>query len=527
MNNMFSIKKLREAVDFAIATMRNYAEVDEGADDGHRLTEGWALTIIGGLPGLFQFEETLEKANSNSATTERRSTIDIKLRGPLAKLDYNFSGLSITTEISNEEALEYLDANKLAIILWRAYLSKINSYHINTRDSHLEWSMYVNTHMEVTQIEYERNNYTKLSSVLLGLQEGLATDLDTNAIDNARRRFASLRENVVDRIEYQNRNNAEEVKATKSKKFAQILSSGEFVKAGVVEQQLLKTYEMLPSNGLVARTWGFEVESPHANGVEAPAGIEKGEDGSLRSYEANSDCECSCNGCEYHDCSCDYCDNRSDGDEHCGGGECSTADSAEFRTTGGVQRIISSGLYTLCKDLINNEAEINDTAGTHIHVYARDLTTNQVGQVLASYKRLEPLMAVIAGRADVNYARDIPVEYIRAALKKRGAKIFTDKPRAVTTVHLTNNRGTIEFRQMDCNYDANRITLWAWICRAFVTAAKRGMTVRDVMEVTDLISLIEVFAKFNVMLHDENPELVVYGSKTDAGNFTVVTHEVA
>jgi hypothetical protein len=519
---------MRAAVMLALETLHAVKEAEETADDHFKVTEGNALSIISSLPGLFKYEESLESANANSASTERRSTLEVKISGPLSEMDYNFGGMSnINNEVTSQAALQYLDDNKLAIILWRAYLSINSNYHLNVRDSYIGFSVYVNTHLENSQTEYENSMFSKLYSILNDLNTAFNTEVTQEMIGHGRRRFAGIRENIVDRIEYQSRNDAEEANKQKTTKFAEILGGGEFIEAGLIELQLIEMYKLLPANGLVARTWGFEVEVPDAKGVDAPAGIEKGEDGSLRSYESSSDCECDCESCTYHDCDCDMCDNRSDGDDHCGNSNCATADCAEYRTTGGVQRIVSSGLYTLCKDLDDVDAEINDTAGTHIHVYAKDLTTNQVGQVLASYKRLEPIMEVISGRADVNYARNIPIEYIRAALKKRGATIFTDKPRAVTTTHLTNNRGTIEFRQMDCNLNADRITLWAWICRAFVTAAKRGMTVRDVLPVTDLVSLVEVFAKFNVLLHDENPELIVYGSKTDAGNFTQVTHQVA
>lgn len=527
MQNSFSIKKMREAIHKGLALLHSHKEVEATADEGFKLDEKHALEIISLLPGLFEFDKNLEEANATSVSTQRRAVVQIRLRGPFHELDYHFNGLSLQTEVSNEQALQFLDSNKLIIILWRAYMAKVNCYQINTRDTFMEWSMYVNTYLENQAPEYEISNYSKLLDIFTNLEEAFNQPLTPGMVNDARRRFASLRENITDRIDFKKQNDAENASEENQSKFSKMLKGGEIVEQSVIEEQLLKVYELLPGNGLVARTWGFEIESPDAKGVDAPTGIEKGEDGSLRSYERNSDCDCSCNDCQYHDCDCDLCDNRSDGDDHCGSSDCASADSAEFRTIGGVQRIISSGLYTLCKDLNDSEAENNDTAGTHIHVYAKDLNTNQIGYVLASYKRLEELMAVICGREDVAYAKNIPVEYIRAALRKNNPTITTDKPRAVTTVHLTNNRGTIEFRQMDCNYDANRITVWAWICRALVTSAKRGMKLNDVLGVTDIVSLIEVFAKFNVFLHDESPEQVVYGSKTDSGSFTQQSYEVA
>jgi hypothetical protein len=68
-------------------------------------------------------------------------------------------------------------------------------------------------------------------------------------------------------------------------------------------------------NGLSSRTWGFEIEVPDAKGVEAPRGIDKGDDGSLRSKNT-TDCECDCRDCTYHECNCDNCDNYNEDPDH-------------------------------------------------------------------------------------------------------------------------------------------------------------------------------------------------------------------
>lgn len=497
----------------------------ETSSSGYRMSESNMLHVIG-MFQPYKFDELFAESTSASETTNRRGRVQVSVRGPLAAIDYKFNGLMRNPDDNHAEALETLKSIKLPYMIWRAFTSKIQSYELTIRDSEIVWDVYVNTHLESDPIEYEKSYHSSLEKILNSLYEAFNQPIDHNDVQTGRRRFNELLSTVQDRIDYTDREVKNDEAKANTRKFADILGAAEIVEHGVIEEQLLTAYKLLPSNGLVARTWGFEVEVPDAKGVDAPNGVDKGEDGSLRSYET-SDCECDCDDCTYHECDCDYCDNRRDGDDHCGGSSCATADSAEFRTTGGLQRIISPALYKLCSDLNEVDAEKNDSAGTHIHVYAKDLTTNQIGQVLASYKRLEPLMAKICGRADVNYARNIPMEYVRAALKKRGATINTDKPRAINIGHLTNNRGTVEFRQMDCNLDANRMTLWAWICRAFVTSAKRGMTFKDVLNVTDLVSLIEVFAKFNVLLHDENPEQIVYGSKTDTGAFVLQSHKVA
>lgn len=297
----------------------------------------------------------------------------------------------------------------------------------------------------------------------------------------------------------------------------------------LMEEQISKLIPQLPSNGLAARTWGFEIESPDCKGVEpiTGSGIDKGDDGSLRSYESNDDCECGCSDCTYHECNCDNCSDYNDDPEHCGSSECTTAESAEYRSTGGIQRVKHNGMYKLCEDLINEDAEMNDTAGTHIHVWAGDLTTLQVGNVMATYKRLEGLFSVLCGRDDVQYARRVSVEHVRFALSQKDPKLKADKPRAVNVSSLMNDRGTIEFRQMDCNYNADRITFFAWVVRGLVETAKRGATMQSFFKVQDFNDVANVFGKFNYFLSSETPGLVVPGTKTDIKSVNRVTHKVA
>jgi hypothetical protein len=297
----------------------------------------------------------------------------------------------------------------------------------------------------------------------------------------------------------------------------------------LMEEQIGKLIEQLPSNGLAARTWGFEIESPDCKGVEPlrGSGIDKGDDGSLRSYESNDECECGCSDCVYHECDCDNCESQNDDPQHCNDSDCSTAESAEFRSTGGIQRVKHNGMYKLCEDLTNEEAEMNDSAGTHIHVWGADLTTQQVGQVLASYKRLEGLFKVLCGREDVQYARKIAVEHIKIAIKQKGAMLKLDKPRAVNVSNLTNDRGTIEFRQMDCNYDADRITFYAWLVRGLVETAKRGATLTSFFAVTDFYDLVTTFGKFNYFIASETPDIVIPGTKTDMALMNKTVHKIA
>lgn len=292
-----------------------------------------------------------------------------------------------------------------------------------------------------------------------------------------------------------------------------------------VKKQWKAAYNALPTNSLASRTWGWEVEVPDAKGVLAPPTVEKGNDGSLRSYESDqSDCECDCGECYYHECDCEHCDNGNSDPEHCQSADCSGADMAEFRTIGGMTRTKHPGLYKLCNDLNDIQAEKNDTAGTHIHVWAGDLTTNQVGQVMAIYKATEFIWNVMAGRAGNQYSGYIDTKAIGVAIRSKDPKLNPDKCRAVNVSQLFTARRTIEFRQLDCNLNAELITIWAWIMRGMVETAKRGAKFWDFREVQDLEDVIAVYAKFGYTLHDEQPGLYIPGAKNDMREIATVEH---
>ena len=298
---------------------------------------------------------------------------------------------------------------------------------------------------------------------------------------------------------------------------------------GEVLDQVEAAYEAIPTNALSSRTWGFELEIADAKGVDATFGIDKGQDGSLRSYESSDDCDCDRSDCTYHDCDCDWCDNRNTDPDHCNGSSCSSADMAEFRSVKGISRVKHAGLSKLCANLTDVDAEVNDTCGVHIHVYAQDLTTKQVAHTLAIYKWLENMMAAIAGRDDVNYAKRIPTEYIKLAYSN---KLQADKPRAINLTHIIGSdfnyqRGTAEFRQMAGNYDFKLITVWAWTLRGLIEVAKRGAQLKDFLAVKSFNDLIEVYGKFNFFLHDEHPDLLIPGGQQDSKHIKRYAHERA
>lgn len=272
-------------------------------------------------------------------------------------------------------------------------------------------------------------------------------------------------------------------------------------------------YDQMPKNALTSRTWGFELEIADAKGVRAVFGIEKGEDGSLRSYESEDDCNCDCDDCRYHSCDCDYCESQNEDPDHCGNRHCANADMAEFRSVRGINRCKHYGLNKLCQNLQEQEAEVNDTCGLHIHVYAADLEPKQIGHVLACYHWIKNMIKDIAGREDTEYARDLTITEIKNSIKH--GQISANKMKSVNTMHLNTDRGTLEFRQMEGTLNYQKITMWAWLVRGLVTCAQRGMTLTDMVKTKNLEDVMSVMKKYNYTLSSENPDEIIPGGRQD------------
>lgn len=418
-----------------------------------------------------------------------------------------------------KRVLEWIEANPMTFRIWVAYYNAMERQHGNIYNVSMRWNKFItsneDTPMDNTghMVNYSYYKFLyALMSVQIEKQDLIKGRQDANRIINS----------------YKDTVRRYEPATNKDNGIAKLFQAAPAVSGTLIESQLTNAIKQLENtNGLTARTWGFEIEVPDACGVEpvSGSGIEKGEDGSLRSYNSDS-CECDCSSCRYHDCNCDNCDDQNDSPEHdCGYSECSQADMAEFRTTGAIQRLKHSGMYDLLKKLNDVDAEMNDTAGTHIHVWAQDLTTNQVGQVMAIYKYTESIMSVIAGRFNVNYAGEMQSGDIALALSRKNPQLRAVKPRAVNVTHLLGGRGTLEFRQMDCNLDANRITIWAWLVRGLVEVVKRGATLQSFMKVTDLDSMIDVYSSYKYTIQNENPGEIIPGSRVDTNLVKTVQHK--
>lgn len=417
-----------------------------------------------------------------------------------------------------EKIVDWIDNNKLQFRVWLAYYNALERQHNNIYNTSFRWNRIITSEEDVSMDGSGQMNSYAYYKFLHAL---MSTQIEKEDLITGTNQAKRLINNYKDTLRRYKPNAKVDTGINK------IFKEAPQADKKIIEQQYLEAIApMNKINGLAARTWGFEIEVPDACGIDPVegSGIEKGEDGSLRSYNSDN-CDCDCRSCSYHECNCDNCEDYNDSPDHdCGYSECSQADMAEFRTTGAIQRFKHSGMYNLLRRLNEADAEKNDTAGTHIHVWAGDLTTNQVGQVMAIYKYTESIMSVLAGRFNVNYAGEMRATDVAMALSRKNPQLRPVKPLAVNVTHLFGDRGTIEFRQMDCNLDPDRITFWAWLVRGLVEVAHRGATLRDFMKVTDLNDIIKVLSVWNYELDNEHPGEIIPGSRVDKRLVKVQKH---
>lgn len=418
-----------------------------------------------------------------------------------------------------QEKIKQLEGKRPEIIVWLAYFQAINRFDDTFGRETTGWG--VNNQLVRINTDFAKPTFTRIN-VESGEEEQAYKII--NVLD-------VLIDRVITKDDYTNAIRLYEEHVAHIKRYANEVAKTTSGAWNVMKKLRGENHEAsyadirreidnieLPGNWLTSRTWGFEVEVPDAKGVDVASGsgIEKGEDGSLRSYESTNDCECDCDDCTYHDCDCDYCSSQNTDPDHCGASYCATCDSAEFRSQGGISRGIHPGLVKLSQDLIAAEAENNDTAGVHIHVFARDLNMQQVCQVVATYSLLMNVLSKIAGREGTGYAATMTNEMLGNVMRKKNPSLYGEKAYAVNVMHLKNdNRGTIEFRQMACNFDWREITIWAAIVRGIVSCAKRGAKFYDYKNINTIAGIFKVFKKFNYELGFEQVDGHVYGSKID------------
>jgi hypothetical protein len=390
------------------------------------------------------------------------------------------------SEFVDTRIAPYYRKNRLNVVIYKGLMNQLFRQISHTQSDIGMSRDDLYTYITVSNYQQYLKALTQMSNIEItteGLREALSSwDVTTSRI--ASNEEAQIRANKGDS------GLAAKINANRDKK----------VDVAEVEEQIQK-WQVEIQNMLVARTWGWEVEAPNpGSDVVVPAGVEQGSDGSVESYESDhEDCECSCSDCTYHECSCDNCDSYNDDPQHCGYDDCVSCSSYEYRTTGGIPRALHPGLSKLLEQI--KDTEKNVSAGTHVHVYARDLEAYQIGIVLGAYALTQRVWDVIAGRDVENdgrcrqYSDLVPGESVSHTLRRK-VLYHVGKFNAVNTQHVTTERGTLEFRQMNCNFDFNRITFFAWMVRGLVEVAKRGATITEFFNITDIEGFIKLYAKY-------------------------------
>ena len=355
------------------------------------------------------------------------------------------------------------------------------------------------------KVGYAMDSYTVYEEILNVLAK---MELSVEAIQSGIREYRSIVENI-------NHNRGQTIKNNIDVGISKLITMGRDteIDKDEVESQITKWQSEI-ANVVTARTWGWEVEAPNPDTrTIVPAGVEAGSDGSVESFEADfDDCECDCSSCTYHECDCGNCEDQNDDPEHCRDQEyCQSGNPTEYRTVGGIIRSLHPGLKSLLDQI--GESEKNETAGTHIHVYAADLEPKEIAVVLAGYAITQKVWDVIAGRNVEDdrrcrtYANVIPGDQISVTFKEDKLR-HIGKFNAVNTHNVTTERGTLEFRQMDCNFDFDRITLFAWMARGLVEIAKRGAKINEFIGIKDIEGVIKLYAKYNFTTVKETTDII-------------------
>jgi hypothetical protein len=510
---IYSVRQLRKSVSDVIDAL-NVTGLHIIPDDE---------TLAQNAERIDKLKTLLMTVLGNYATDAAGLNIDIGI--PIIKEVYAQQTWRPMDQDDAKAMLEKLQSNRLLAIIWSAYNRAVSTadaqhpYDIPLYQSAGFQRLQTNQSQPRVTMNVDNEDGTTTTAVHYKLMWALEILRDAEITKNDITHAVAVYNEYVD---YYTRNANPRKSGSNFGKVVLNIRGTEGVNGATIREEI-KELELPKSNWLAGRTWGFEIEVPDAKGVEVTpgTGIEKGEDGSLRSFESSDDCECDCDDCTYHECDCDYCESQNDSPDHCGNSYCAQCDSAEYRSTGGIVKGKHAAMIKLCEELEANGAEINDTAGVHIHVYARDLNMQQVGQVVATYAVIENVLTHIAGRRGVGYAQVIPAETVAGAISSKNPKLSDAKPFAVNLMHLKNDRGTIEFRQMEGNIDWQRITKWAAIVRGIVTVAKRGAKFHDYKNITTLQGILDVFKKFDYEIGNENPDEVIYGSRADKPLTTV------
>jgi hypothetical protein len=439
-----------------------------------------------------------------------REELDVQEATGLVLNAYGSSNMRMTfkLQVNHEDGIGMPDYNyetftrhRNDVILWQQFKSELG-VAVN--------ELNIDGYQDYAYIRIQVNNGEQLRQVLEAVRD-LTFDLEflAGALQAFNRHYEDYkRHHESNQIDARRNRSSEGISRVIAEKAETELEPAEWM---AIEEEI-KRYQTQISNHIVSRTWGWEVEAPNPGGsVRTPLGVEAGSDGSVESYETDNDgCECECRQCTYHSCDCSGCDDYNDDPEHCNDSECNNAVSYEFRTTGGITRALHPGLKTLLDQI--KETEKNDTAGTHIHVFAKDLTAKQIGTVLGAYAVTQKVWDVICGRNANDddrcrtYANHIPVEYVAATLRS-DTLYHVGKFNAINTHHVANERGTLEFRQMNCNFDFDRITFMAWMARGLIQAVKNGAEIHEFFKVKNIADIVSIYLKYGYNFEVETDEV--------------------
>lgn len=302
--------------------------------------------------------------------------------------------------------------------------------------------------------------------------------------------------------------------------------------------------EMLPFIGhgfASSRSWGIEIESGGARGIEAPKGWRRKGDGSLRSawrgwvndgslgeimlpgqevFIRPDECPSGEDHTyELYDADRGYYLNplrpNANGNPPCG--RCDTYamqeagpapighvfqegsdDRAEF-VSPILRSMHSNGLESLLSEVIRQPQ--NDTAGVHVHVEARDLTAKQLGSLVYGYDRIEGLIESSYRRTKRDYCKLRETsEQMNILKKSKSVSKLSEVPRGERYVTLNlqalDAHGTVEFRAMGNVYEYEYLVRWAMFCREMVNVAKAGVTPKEWNAIESWADVTALFAKY-------------------------------
>lgn len=261
----------------------------------------------------------------------------------------------------------------------------------------------------------------------------------------------------------------------------------------------------------LTRPWGFEIEAPQGWKIpysDIPSELNATTDGSVHSEisYAPDECECDCEECD-HSCDCDNCDIRNGYNEleHCGSAECQPGYN-EFSSEGPLRESLPDSLVNLCKLLDGTEQ--NDSAGVHVHVEAKDLNCLEISRVLRIYANLTPLMTAIAGRTSERMAADMNSEqgkdtienlYNSGTTRWQDVRMYNYHRYQAVNVTALPKYGTLEFRQMACNFDAKQVASWGRLHRGLISAVKAGLRPFETESVETLADYLRILSRYTIV----------------------------